>query len=68
MRDRLARQRMDGCLVGKKYRNGSRCNKLETLVVDSNVNLPLSIPIASIPSFLSRPLWRLRCGKYARLH
>ena len=59
---------MDGCLVGKKYRNDSRCNKLETLVVDSNVNLPLSIPIASIPSFLSRPLWRLRSGKYARLH
>lgn len=59
---------MDGCLVGKKYRNGSRCNKLETLVVDSNVNLPPSIPVASILSFLSRPLWRLRSGKYARLH
>jgi hypothetical protein len=43
LRDRLARRKVDGGLVEKKYKNGSGLHKLETLVVDRDANLSIFV-------------------------
>jgi hypothetical protein len=67
LRNRLTRRRINGCLVERKYRNGSGAQKLEMLIVDRNENLP---GLLLVPGKLSQVIqlpWCMRRDGYAGL-
>jgi hypothetical protein len=42
--EQACEERVDGCLVGRKYRTGRWREKLKTLVVDSDTHLAFLLP------------------------